>query len=345
VKLLDLIPRHHQVNRMTLNAIMLSLGPSLNIPGGVLTELLEKRETLFATPPALTAAESASSIINFGNADISPPHLPKELEQEKPALASPISADLAHDATKKARVSPRLLNKPSITRLFSSSSAPGRSSSKKSSNESMRSSKVDLTPPRVDLRSATPSRLSFMVAQEDDSEQLVAPINENDAIYADGVKPGDPSIPAGTVEERSRAFSTPIADMYQSTAPSFPSLRSQTSSLSIGASSQALPTLMSESQIPQLAASVPSTPAANPASVIRRGPSVFFSSASLNERSNRSPSGTSIAPSPKRKEDSPTLSTPRSSTEGIDTVRGKRLSAGPGSMNVRDVVRTVEMTA
>lgn len=322
VKLLDLIPRYRQVNRMTLNAVMLSLGPSLNIPGEILTELLEKREALFVSPPALTGTDSANSLIDFGSTSITPPHLPAVLDEQHDSPASEKVDDVVQTPPGKTKRSPRLPNKPSITRLFSSASGL---ISKKSSVNTMRS---DTTPPRADLPKPTASRLGSFEGKKED-EQAVEQLKEDDGSAKAGEENfGEEHVPAGTVEARSRFFSTPIADMYQNTGSPFPSLRSQKSALGLADTMANIPSVMSESQIPRLAEVyvANASPPANPATFIRRGPPVFFSSSGATERHGRSLSGGPIGV--KRKDDSPPLSIHPSGSEGIDPSRVKRLSAG-----------------
>lgn len=337
VRVLDLIPQYHHVNRMTLNAVMLSLGPSLNISGLVLTELLEKRSSLFASPPPITGTESANSIVDFGNTNITPPHLPAVLEHDPTLTASLPTEDGVPKTPIKAKRSPHLPNKPSITRLFSGSSGIA---SKKSSVDTMRSM-VDITPPRVELPTSEPTIMPSFGVKEDESMQPVgqlkeaekAPQSEDHSAFAAQV--------FGTTDG-SRPLSTPIADMYQNNGSFFPPLRTQKSLLGLTGSIQSLPSVMSDSQMPRLT-EVHSATAMNPATVIRRGPPVFFQSSGDTERHGRTPSGGPIGI--KRKEDSPSRSSVSSGTEGINPSREKRLSAGPGPVSVREVVRTMEMTA
>ena len=61
---------------MTIRALMLSLGPSLNIPGNVFSELVERREELFATPPAPNAIGDMADLINFGETKLEPIEIP-----------------------------------------------------------------------------------------------------------------------------------------------------------------------------------------------------------------------------------------------------------------------------
>ena len=339
VKLLELIPRYHQVNRMTLNAVMLSLGPSLNIPGGVLMEMLEHRETLFASPPVLIPTESAESMLGFSKTNIPPRHLPAVPERQ-PMPASPIPEEMAHDLPATAKKSPRISSKPSFTRLFSGSSV---NLSKKSSVETMRSSILDVNLPTFETRLA-----SFGAKRHEPAAQSVEHLKEDKALpNIQENKIDEPRVPEGTVEERAHLFSTtptPIADMYQNSS-SFPSLRSPKSSVVLGSSSAlrpSFPVVVSESRIPRLGDVQTATLGvpANPASVLRRGPPVFFSSNGTVERHARLSSG-----SLKRKEDSPPLSNRSSGSEGLDPARVKRLSAGPGPMSVRETVRSMEMTA
>jgi hypothetical protein len=243
VRILDLISRHHLTNRMTLNALMLSLGPSLNIPGTILSEMQQRKAELFSTPPPLDD-DSAPDLIDFGDIKLDPPSIPS-----KPDLASRSTTPLSRQSDDSYTVvplrdkdgpkkKPSLPKKPSITRLLSVAS--GLSSvSKQSSVDTFqggneaRHSVVDVSPPRVDVPLVQTSPLPSFSGElptesalklDETVERLYEPsANDSEARASSSIElstrgPG-PSTP------------TPIADRFASNGANFPvSLRSPKSS-------------------------------------------------------------------------------------------------------------------
>ncbi|WVQ74641.1 hypothetical protein IAR50_004242 [Cryptococcus sp. DSM 104548] len=364
VKLLDLIPRHNEVNRMTLNALMLSLGPSLNIPGAVVTELMERRNVLFTAPPPLSVLGDAADLIDFGDVDIPLSAVPHSSISSSFSVSSmppsPILDDTGTANGSIKRKPPRLPTRPSITKLFTGSQV---NLQKQKSQETL-GSIADVEPPRVDVTVSPTSPLPLF----DENGEEVTP-HKRDTIRADtssaddsipptasspSIAEMDPTEPVhyapGTVEERSKLFSvpatptstastsTPIADKYTAGHSFFPflrapkdqgSVRSARSASSIGAFGEERPGSAAGST-----ASGGSGP--NPASVIRRGPPVFFQSSNVESRHVRSMSsvpggGTGRSKSPsssgrKRKEE-------RAEEEDREKRNSKRLSAGPGVLD------------
>ncbi|RSH94722.1 hypothetical protein EHS25_004527 [Saitozyma podzolica] len=321
VKLLDLIPRHTSTNRMTLNALMLSLGPSLNIPGGILTELLEHRIAFFTKPPPLTTVESTIDLIDFGDIYITPPAVPiSEVPfPDQPSRASTPASQLTTDSYSliglgfgdKPKKMPQMTSKASLTRLLVGSNGA------RSSQEALRTSSfVDITPPRVELPLDSPRLPSFeseistrLSAYEDMAEDLLDPnvIGAKDKVE-------ELHYPTGTVEDRAKLFSvpslnapttapispttpTPIADMFASTSSTLPSLRAPKSSTGSMSPSASLPIMSARSSLVHGtgtddaangngdAGAGPMAQPANPATFIRRGPPVFFSSTGTHGRS------------------------------------------------------------
>lgn len=276
VKLLYLIPQHSSTNRMTLDALKLSFGPSFNIPGVVLTELLERREELFISPPPPTAAETAHDLINFGDMDLSPPTIPfptiptvtlDSSPESSPRSVTPAGSSI-HTAGEgfassgsRPKKPVRLGSKPSLGRLFNG----GSTSSRKGSIDTTASSIVDQTPPRVDLPGADERMPSFesefglasgSAAQQEKEEMLRDPqvASSSDRLQETHYQPG-------TVSERAKAFSslsaspspspvpsvsrssttgttsTPIADMFAGTGVQMPPLRQITPRSSMGSMS------------------------------------------------------------------------------------------------------------
>ena len=319
---------------MTLNAVMLSLGPSLNIPGGILTELLEKRSTLFASPPPL----STIPLIDFGDTSITPPQLPGSFQ---PAQAMKISPSPL-DSPRKILGSPTWLpSKPSLPRLTNNGSTP---LAQKASDEAMRPWKIDESPPRLGLPTfITPKQLDFaadLKPVEHDVDQLNEPIFSTNTNKDDVVKR------YSTGDSPFRPASTPIADLYRASESPLPPLRAQKSDVGLSGSSDFVPRKLNDTQIPRLGEVhlINGASFINPSSVLQRGSPVFFHQPTgMPERHGRPPSGTPIGV--KRKDDSPTLPTVSLGTEGDESGRVKRMSAGPGAVSVREAVRTMEMTA
>ncbi|WVR03785.1 hypothetical protein IAU60_000780 [Kwoniella sp. DSM 27419] len=368
VRLLDLIPRHSATNRMTQNALMLSLGPSLNIPGGILNELIEKRQTLFTDPPPPTTLETTADLINFGDVAIPPVSSPLETvhRSETPVSAATDdghSMNTAASGSGKSKRASRLPTKPSLTKLFGSSM---NVIPRQNSHDTI-SSIVTAEPPRVDLPLTDSTPLPTF--EHDKSSNATTP-KDDIAILADrNTQPITPlssgvetlqevQYPTGTVEERSRAFSTPIADRFQGTSSPFPPLRGPRSSNG-SLSGRSVSTTVSDGNSLGVRGDSPNSKSTNPATVIRRGQPVFFQSAgpgkplshSRSTSLSASPllsspnlgstpvaagkrvSGASIASSAvgqKRKDEGETA---RNVSEGsLEDGRAKRLSAGPGTL-------------
>ncbi|WVF65812.1 hypothetical protein IAT40_000549 [Kwoniella sp. CBS 6097] len=317
VKLLDLIPRHVATNRMTQNALMLSLGPSLNISGGVLNDLIENRATLFAEPPTPSIIEATEDLIDFGEVSIepvAPPSLPQTQNSTRPTTPASLLTDESlapaslggGGGSTKSKRAPRLPAKPSLTKIFGSS----MTSIPRQKSVDTLNSIVNAEPPRVDVPIGNNTPLpTFEAGQSDPSESgnsdtptpkaallsiLTAadvPIPET-PLPSGAEKLDEVHYPAGTVGERSKIFSnasatstsTPIADRFQGTSSPFPALRpvrNSNGSLSGKSTSTA-----SDGHYPNKATSAgegsPNPNAGtNPATVIRRGQPVFFQSAGV----------------------------------------------------------------
>ncbi|RXK35885.1 hypothetical protein M231_06849 [Tremella mesenterica] len=319
IKLLDLIPRHVNINRMTLHALRTSLGPSLNLPGNLADELVIRREELFSHPPPITTVESASNLINFSEVSIPPPSVPKD-PHHRPI--TPLSGEENVHHVRLKRSSPRLPKRPSIQRLFSSGAG---FVTRKGSVETMHSASVigDL-PPQVDIPISNATPMSTL-----DGHVQSAP-HRNDEWVEEKMEELQHLTENPTTSARSRAFSetsTPIADKFQGTSPIFPPLRIPRSSATSVESSASIPTLGSlDGQ---------SSNHHGPA-MIRRGQPVFFQSQGLTHHRSKSANGM------KRKDE------PEEGEEETEGGRGgKRLSSGLkfDGVNVRDAVRAMEMTA
>jgi hypothetical protein len=228
VKLLDLIPRHVDTNRMTLHALMVSLGPSLKVGNGVLSELLKHRLQLFAKPPP--RGNAVTDLIDFGTVSIEPPSLgPVATVSLKDA--PPAETNVSDDDGSRRKKPPRLNSKPSLNRLFSSSSRNLAQFADVRPSTPL----VDVEPPRVDLTLAQTSPLPTFGAMPsppmvDPSPPSPLPPAETTSTAAatdEKQKSEDIQYPTGTVHERTQALSalssaTPIADLFQRKTPPAP---------------------------------------------------------------------------------------------------------------------------
>lgn len=353
---------------MTLNALTLSLGPSLNIPGVVVSELLERRETLFKDPPPPSTIDTAHDLISFSDIDIPPVVSPSA----KSSIFSTIDSPYSHKADDSTAVQdgstkrkpPKLPSRPSITKLFTSSHV---SLPRQKSVDTL-ASVPDTAPPRVDVAVSPTSPLPNFQSKSKTQSPDITPTREGAskpgplvATYS-SVASAPPSVPittasspgsmepaeevhysVGTVEERARLFSTPtpIADRFISNQSFFPSLRASGNSTGSSAtmrSASASLILPSGASRPGSASSA--TSVTNPASVIRRGPSVFFQSAGV-ERDRHAPGHVRSMSAIPSGVESASVTSGGAGTKRKDEMinedgedgRGKRLSAGPGVLD------------
>lgn len=242
---------------------MVSLGPSLKVGNGVLSELLKHRLQLFAIPPH-RAQDTVTDLIDFGSTSIEPPTLGPIATiplKDEAAEFAPDSAEKKDDSINKKQ--PKLSTKPSLTKLFSSSS---RNLAQFTEQRPATPSLVDVEPPRVDLTLAQTSPLpTFGNMPSPPLVETTSPIPDQttpaSVTDSEKQKPDDHHYPSGTVQERTRALSsaTPIADLFSRKTPQ-PPLRGDRDSInsSIGTSNSA----RSLGEVP--------------ARVITRGHSAFF---------------------------------------------------------------------
>ncbi|WWC87930.1 uncharacterized protein L201_002830 [Kwoniella dendrophila CBS 6074] len=365
VKLLDLIPRHAATNRMTQNALMLSLGPSLNIPGGILNELIEQRETLFAEPPSPSTIETAAALIDFGDVNI-PPVTPLS-EGHASQLTDENGTSALNMGSTKSKKAPRLPAKPSLTKLFTSSSYT--SLPRQKSVDTLHSI-INTDPPRVEVPISPASPLpSFETDKPDlNSENstpkpTIAPLSLFSNEAANVPMPETPPVssgleqmeevhyPAGTVAERSNIFSssstsTPIADKFQSTSSPFPPLRDLAKLRGSNGSNLTINSSTSDGNLNR------SSNQTDNVNAIRRGTPVFFSSSGvIGHTRSASASATNLFSGTgcTRRKDGEEIDNnsnynainnrqKRESSEDIDDGRKeKRLSAGPdNNLRVRE---------
>ena len=321
---------------MDAHGLKLALGPSLKLPGNLLNELVADRERLFHTPPPSTRSETDPVVIDFGHTDISPPSLPSRSEQNLASSPFPASREFPDSSPSptisqaSSRRIPRLNSKSSLSRMFTSQSS---SPKKKSSSESMSILEI---PPRVDVPLSGEVGLFPSVPRPQDpetAETRIVPEKPNDKVehLIDPPKELNP-----VSEERSSpSLPTPIADKFSASNITLQPLRE--------------PRPVSGSRSAQSSPQPDNAAEPNPARVFRRGPPVFFQSSGSGDRHSRSKSTGSVQSlgpggpvGVKRKDDSPPLGIDEPGQMG--ETRVKRLSAGPGVINVKELVKSMEVT-
>nr|ODN89299.1 hypothetical protein L204_06236 [Cryptococcus depauperatus CBS 7855] len=352
VKLLDLIPKHSLTNRMTLNALMLSLGPSLNIPGFVVAELMDRHKDIFKEPLSPSTFGNAHDLIFLGGVDIplvAPPSAQSSTFSWEASSEDPLSLT-------KAKKPPKLTTRPSFTKLLGDSSM---GLNKQKSIDTLLNI-IGQEPPRVDVAVFPDSPLPRF---SDDTTPHATPTrgNKRDTVVPFSAPPyitstfSIPIVPSsatdpieevhyalGTVEERSKLFSTPIADRYLAGHSTFASLRGSSGSFdTVGSATGSI----FPSKISRPGSSASNTSATNPATIIRRGAPVFFQSAGVEgnrharsmsalpftttlrdkEKENFRGQGIGAGISRKRKD--------KLAKQGEEEGRAKRLSAGPGVLD------------
>jgi hypothetical protein len=260
---------------------MVSLGPSLKVGNGVLSELLRHRSKLFSSPPP-EPAENVTDLIDFGTTDIAPPTLgpiatiPLKSEQGATSEAEIPGSQSTEEGSLRQRRPPKLASKPSLTKLFSGSS---RNLANLDDLRPPTPSLVDAEPPRVDLTIAELSPLPvFSDVPSPPIADVTSPVETTPPPSIDNEKKklDDFQYPSGTVQERSEVFSspTPIADLFVRKSPHAP-LRNDRDS----GGSSSIRTSTSVGSLPRGSTD-------NPASVVRRGQSVFFSGSSSDKRNS-----------------------------------------------------------
>ena len=210
---------------MTLHALMVSLGPSLKVGNGVLSELLKHRLQLFAKPPP--RGNAVTDLIDFGTVSIEPPSL-GSVATVSLKDAPPAETNNSDDDGSRRKKPPRLNSKPSLNKLFTSSSRNLAQFSDVRPSTPL----VDVEPPRVDLTLAQTSPLPTFGAMP--SPPIVdpsppSPLPPTETLSTPNAttekqESVDVHYPTGTVQERTRALSsaTPIADLFQRKTPPAP---------------------------------------------------------------------------------------------------------------------------
>lgn len=296
IMLIDLIPRHADVNRMSYKALMISLGPTLRISGDHVELFVRHREQLFAHPPSV----SPRDMVDFGDDEIPP--------------LSPMYEETTPSASTFKRPAPRVSKKPSFGNLLGTT----RSAMRKSQSEQALSASP-VPPPRLDLPPVEQVELpSFspeaMHMDPDETEEL----NSLKEASSAGTSPSKNSdfddatyTTAAGNAHHARVYSTPIADRFRSSS-SIDRVKGHTS----GAwSVSSMSSFTSSVTGPELA------PPPNPMIAIRRSPPVFFQSTNSGTSSSGS-SRTGV----KRKDDA---GAERSREGDSERDSAKRLSFGP----------------
>lgn len=272
---------------MTLHALMVSLGPSLKVGNGVLSELLKHRTKLFSKPPSENSEEpktedAVTDLIDFGTTSIEPPTLgpiatmPLKTGQATTSGVEKPSSSTADAENAQQRRLPKLSSKPSLTKLFSGSS---RNLAAMDDIRPTPSPLVDPEPPRVDLTIAQTSPLPvFSDIPSLPIAELMPPLETTPppSTESERKKLDDFQYPSGTVQQRSELFGspTPIADLFVRKSPHAPLLNNRDS----GGSS--IRTSTSVGELPRQSVDNPAT------AVRRRGQSGFFSGSSGESRTS-----------------------------------------------------------
>lgn len=316
IMLIDLIPKHMDVNRMSHNALMISLGPTLSLKGEHIDLLLQHRKTVFAEPPEVAPRD----LVDFGDEE------QLQLTPQFDDAPLPVMEPLAPPAPSLSkRPAPRVSKKPSFSNLLGAA--------RFGSSSSVRRSQSDLG---VSLSSSAGSRNSLAVPRTSTSglkiSAPVAVLASSPATSESGLSnmsavsslPKSPMVKAsdtledtlpqpGTVKARSRVYSTPIADRFKRTDPYEDLLAPKeasdgaTTPISSSASSIA-------SSFGELA------PPVNPLSGLKRSPPIFFQSA-VGSSTKNAPLRNTTAGKKRKDEDG-------SNKDGAPG-GAKRLSSGP----------------
>lgn len=318
IMLIDLIPKHMDVNRMSHNALMISLGPTLQLRGEHIDLLLQHRELVFAEPPEVAPRD----LVDFGDEE------QLQLTPQFDDAPLPVMEPLAPPAPSLAkRPAPRVSKKPSFSNLLGAA--------RFGSSSSVRRSQSDLG---VSLSSSSGSRNSLLVPRTSTTNlKISAPVavlasspatSESglSAMSAVSSLPKSPMVKAsdtleetlpapGTVKARSRVYSTPIADRFKRTDPYEDLLAPKDASDSgtTGVSSSASSIASSFGEL---------VPPVNPMSGLKRSPPIFFQSA-IGSSTKSGPRN--VTAGKKRKDED---GAERSNKDGAPG-GAKRLSSGP----------------
>ncbi|TXT07213.1 hypothetical protein VHUM_03383 [Vanrija humicola] len=292
IMLLDFIPQHEGENRMTRQALMLSLGPTLRLSGDVVDVLVRHRQDLFRDPPLV----DPSDLVDFGDESMVLPLSPAY--QTVPLQDKP-----------KPSASRRLSKRPSLGNLL------GGTLMRRSQSDVTLGGFSPTTAPRLALPEPVRVDLPTFGGHSEDideTEELESLDTHDVARATDRIE--EAHYAPGTVAARAAAFGpssaagqkTPIADRFQrsSTERVDNLLQANGGSHSSGSSASSFVSVSESFQ-----SGTP--PRVNPIVAIRRSPPLFFASAMTT--------GT------KRKDET---NAERSNESARDSP--KRLSSGPG---------------
>ena len=309
---------------MTLQNVLLVFCPSLSFSAPFLRVLIEHRHSLFVNPP-----DAPLPNVSFDEAELLPPVLPS-----RPSTSSAVTPPVEEQVSRRSsfrRSPPKLAKrKSSLSILMSTSqSAPGPRTPPPIMERSP--SVVQITPPRVELSAMSTSPLPSFEGQFKPAPSLFDALDRHVVSAKDEVPEAAVSPPAGIVADRAKAFSTtqtPIADRFAGTGIPAASLFTKGALASASASTGHLPEFGFKKEIQ------------NPASIVRRGQPVFFSSsASSSARPSRSrtvPANLNVAALPESDD---------SSSWQIQAEGNKRKSLSPGGRGVRNAITMLETSS
>lgn len=291
IMLLDFIPQHEGANRMTRQALMLSLGPTLRLSGDVVDVLVRHRQDLFRNPPMV----DPSDLVDFGDEPMVLPLSPAYTASSLPDRPKPPA-------------SRRISKRPSLGNLLG-----GTLMRRSQSDQTLGFSPT--TAPRLALPEPVRVDLPMFGGHTEDideTEELESLESHDVARATDRME--DAHYAPGTVAARAAAFGpssaagqkTPIADRFQrsSTERVDNLLGPKGGSHSSGSSASSFVSVSESFQSG-------TTPPVNPIVAIRRSPPLFFASA--------------VTTGTKRKDET---NAERSNESARDSP--KRLSSGPG---------------
>ncbi|KLT42536.1 hypothetical protein CC85DRAFT_302227 [Cutaneotrichosporon oleaginosum] len=344
--LIDLIPRSIDINRMSHQALMLSLGPTLRVSGEHAQYFVRHRERLFANPPAVSPRE----MVDFGDEEI-PPLSPMYSELSFQGNA-PVPPPLPK------RSAPKVSKRPSFGNLLASarSSAMRKSQSDHALLLSHHHTGPVAAPaPRLALpeplqnvhnfENIQASHHVFVETDPDETEELHSSMggHEPPAKASDHVD--DHHYAPGTVAARARVYSvatgssgasgaTPIADRFRRSSATVDNLGG--SSLSLSSLSSISSSLGHNSGHSTSGFELQAPP--NSMVTIRRSPPVLFSSTVTAMASEAKANAVTVATDGQTQPASKGIK--RKDDEGAERTRegdrdsAKRLSAGPGVLGV-----------
>ncbi|GMK55318.1 hypothetical protein CspeluHIS016_0203740 [Cutaneotrichosporon spelunceum] len=363
IMLIDLIPKSIEVNRMSHQALMLSLGPTLRISGEHVQYFVRHRERLFADPPAVSPRE----MIDFGDEEIPPlspiynevtfhnnapvpPPLPKRPApkvSKRPSFGN-LLASARSSAMRKSQSDHVLLITHHHTGPAATAAPRLALPEDMQSLRSLPSAHSAQNLQHLQSHDTLQGRRVFIETDPDETEELRSSLGGHELPAKASDHVNDHHYAPGTVAERARIYSaatgssptpgspasgpTPIADRFRRSSSAVDNLRG--SSLSLSSLSSLSSSLGHNSGHSTNGVDFQTAP--NPMVTIRRSPPVLFSS-TVTTMTNEAravaaaadPQTLPASKGVKRKDDNGAERT----REG-DRDSAKRLSAGPGMLGV-----------